>query len=131
MLQEEKNYTKKNVGELKLIERITLKEDLNLSGSEISINQIPAGKFVPFVHSHKRNEEVYIILKGKGIFYVDGEEFAIKEGTVVKVDPQGERCIKANSEDSIQFICVQADQNSLIQCTSEDGKIAETKPPWN
>lgn len=41
---------------------MTLNEQLELTGSEVSINELPAGASVPFVHVHKRNEELYIIL---------------------------------------------------------------------
>ena len=40
---------------------------LNLTGAEVSCNTLPAGASVPFVHHHTQNEEVYLILEGKGI----------------------------------------------------------------
>ena len=39
--------------------RVELKEALGLSGCELSINELPANASVPFVHSHKQNEELY------------------------------------------------------------------------
>ena len=39
--------------------RIELHEKLGLTGAEISINTIRAGESVPFIHSHKQNEEIY------------------------------------------------------------------------
>ena len=33
-----------------------------LTGAEVSINTLPAGANVPFVHSHKNNEEIYGII---------------------------------------------------------------------
>ena len=47
---------------------------LNLTGAEVSCNTLPAGASVPFVHHHTQNEEVYLILEGKGMLYIDGEE---------------------------------------------------------
>ena len=35
-----------------------LHEKLSLTGAEISLNELPAGANVPFVHSHKENEEI-------------------------------------------------------------------------
>ena len=89
------NYKASSAGELQGPGRVVLHEALALTGSEISINELPAGASIPFVHSHKRNEEVYIILEGKGRFHVDGDEFEVGEGTVVRVDPAGARCLKA------------------------------------
>ena len=104
-------------------------EDLGLTGCEVSLNRLPAGKGMPFVHAHKRNEEVYVVIKGSGTFYIDGEEFPISEGSLIRVDPQGERAWKAGDED-LYFICVQAEQGSLKQATLADGIICETKTAW-
>ena len=50
------NYTKTTIGKEN---RIELHEKLSLTGAEISLNELPAGANVPFVHSHKENEDVY------------------------------------------------------------------------
>ena len=47
------NYEKTNIGNEG---RVELHEALSLTGTEISINTLPAGANVPFVHSHKTNE---------------------------------------------------------------------------
>ena len=57
------NYTKTTIGKEN---RIELHEKLSLTGAEISLNELPAGANVPFVHSHKENEEIYGILSGNG-----------------------------------------------------------------
>ena len=46
--------------------RTELHDQLSLTGAEISINNLSAGTGVPFVHSHKQNEEFYGVLSGKG-----------------------------------------------------------------
>jgi mannose-6-phosphate isomerase-like protein (cupin superfamily) len=93
-------------------------------------NELPAGVSVPFVHAHKRNEEVYIILSGKGRFFIDGDEFGAEAGDVVRIDPTGERCIKADDQETIKFVCIQAEANSLVQFTKNDGVPSEAKPSW-
>ena len=65
------NYAKTTIGNEG---RVELHETLSLTGAEISINNLPAGASVPFVHSHKSNEEIYGILAGKGKVVIDGEE---------------------------------------------------------
>ena len=45
--------------------RTELHDALNLTGAEISINSLPAGTGVPFVHSHRNNEEIYAVTEGK------------------------------------------------------------------
>ena len=57
------NYSKTKLGNEG---RVELHDALKLTGAEISINTLPAGAGVPFVHSHRKNEEAYGILSGKG-----------------------------------------------------------------
>ena len=103
--------------------------DLGLTGCEVSINLLPAGKGMPFVHTHRKNEELYIVLRGSGTFYLDGEEFPIREGSLIRVAPDGERAWKAGDED-LYFICIQAEAGSLTQATLEDGIRTETRASW-
>lgn len=46
------NYKKINVGNEP---RTELHNELNLTGAEVSINNLPADASVPFVHSYKNN----------------------------------------------------------------------------
>lgn len=110
--------------------RIELHDKLALTGAEVSINTLPVGVSVPFVHAHKLNEEIYVILDGKGMLYIDGEELEIKAGDVLRIDPAGERCIKADAQSPIRFICVQAEAKSLTQFNRNDGLPLEVKPSW-
>jgi mannose-6-phosphate isomerase-like protein (cupin superfamily) len=103
--------------------------ELGLTGCEVSLNRLPAGKGMPFVHSHQKNEELYIVLRGNGTFFVDGKEFPLSEGSLVRVAPEGERAWLAGSED-LYFICIQAEAGSLSQATLEDGFKVETKTSW-
>lgn len=137
MATDKKNYSLTNAGNLadlagKEIDgmkgRFMLGKALGLTGCEVSINSTPAGGFTPFVHSHKQNEEVYIIVGGTGVFYIDGEEFAVREGSMIRVAPEGHRAIKA--VDPLVYICIQANKGSLVQATREDGIINEEKASW-
>jgi mannose-6-phosphate isomerase-like protein (cupin superfamily) len=124
------NYAASSIGDIQELGRVTLNKALALTGSEISINELPAGAGVPFVHAHKRNEEVYIVLKGKGRFYIDGDEFAVGEGSVVRVDPAGARCIAADRDTPLRYVCIQTEAKSLVQFTENDGVPVDAKPSW-
>ena len=116
-----KNYQKVNVpaGEA----RVELHDSLNLTGAEVSISNLPAGAGVPFVHSHKQNEEIYIVLKGEGIITIDGEKLSAKEGFCVNVDPQSLRTIENAGDSELEFICIQTKANSLEQYGLSDAEI--------
>jgi mannose-6-phosphate isomerase-like protein (cupin superfamily) len=104
-------------------------KELGLTGCEVSINCLPAKKGMPFVHSHKKNEELYVVLRGKGIFHVDGIEFPIQEGSLIRVSPKGERAISAGDADMV-YICIQSEVGSLSQATLEDGIRSSSKTSW-
>ena len=73
--------------------RTEFHQTLGLTGAEVSFNSLPAGVSVPFVHSHKENEEIYIITEGKGTLTIDGEVVKIKKGNEEYSESES-RCIK-------------------------------------
>lgn len=103
--------------------RVELHDKLNLTGSEISVNRLPAGTNVPFIHSHKENEEIYIILEGKGYFIIDDEKIELGKGDFIKVDPKGERQLFAAKDSGIEYVCIQTKANSLEEYTAKDALI--------
>ena len=115
-----KNYTKTNVGSEA---RAELHEKLSLTGAEISINQLPAGAGVPFVHSHKNNEEIYGILSGKGKAVVDGEEIELTAGDWLKIAPAAKRQFFAADNSGIAYVCIQVKENSLGGFTTDDAVV--------
>lgn len=68
------NYSKISLSENG---RTELHDALSLTGAEISVNSLPAGASVPFVHVHRQNEEIYAVLEGKGKAEIDGESIEI------------------------------------------------------
>lgn len=120
-----KHYSTMSIGkydDLKEKGRIVVGETLGLTGCEVSLNSLPAGKISSFLHTHKLNEEVYIILSGNGTFKVDDDEIPIQEGSLVRVAPAGKRAINAGDA-GLVFVCIQAQENSLTQASREDGVI--------
>ena len=115
-----KNFTKTNIGNEG---RTELHEKLALTGAEVSINQLPAGASVPFVHSHKNNEEIYAILSGSGKAIIDGEEIALAAGDWLKIAPSAKRQFFASNDTAIAYICIQVKENSLGGFTAEDAVI--------
>lgn len=93
---------------------------LGLTGAEISINELPAGAGVPFVHSHRQNEEIYGILAGKGRAVIDGEEVELAAGDWLRVAPAAKRQFSAAADSGIKYVCIQVKQNSLESYTADD-----------
>ena len=106
------NYTKINVGNEG---RVELHDQLALTGAEVSINQLPAGAGVPFVHAHKNNEEIYGILAGEGKAVIDGDW--------LKVAPAAKRQFSAAAHTGVTFVCIQVRENSLGGFTAGDAIV--------
>ncbi len=104
-------------------------KNLGLTGCEVSVSCLPAGTGVPFVHAHRKNEELYVDVRGSGTFYADGDEFPVREGSLVRVAPEGARTLVAGDED-LYYICIQAEVGTLTQATREDGYRVDAKASW-
>ena len=115
-----KNYSKWNA---KQDPRTELHDVLGLTGAEISVNNLPAGAGVPFVHYHKKNEEIYIILSGKGTAVLDGETVEFAAGDVLKIAPAVKRQFSAAADSGVSYACIQVRENSLEEYTAADAVI--------
>ncbi|MDE6075513.1 MAG: cupin domain-containing protein, partial [Clostridia bacterium] len=96
---------------------------LGLTGAEVSINALPAGASVPFVHSHKQNEEIYAVLEGEGKAVIDGESVALKAGDWVRIAPAAKRQFFAAADKGIKYVCIQVKENSLEGYTMTDAVV--------
>lgn len=103
--------------------RTELHDKLGLTGAEISINTLSAGTGVPFVHSHKQNEEIYAILEGKGKAVIDGESIELQAGDWLRVAPSARRQFFAAADSTIKYVCIQVKENSLQGYTVTDAII--------
>jgi mannose-6-phosphate isomerase-like protein (cupin superfamily) len=69
----------------------------------MSLNVVPPGKGMPFLHKHQRNEEVYVVVGGRGQFLVDRERIDMEEGSVLRISPPGARAWRNNSDARLTF----------------------------
>lgn len=114
------NYTKTNIGNEG---RFELHDKLSLTGAEVSINQLPTGTGVPFVHSHKNNEEIYGIITGSGKAVIDNEEISLIAGDWLKISPAAKRQFFASDHSGMTYICIQVKENSLTEFTATDAVL--------
>lgn len=115
-----KNYKKISVAhEL----RTKLHDSLDLTGAEISINTLPAGASVPFVHSHRLNEEIYAVLDGAGNAVLDGENVGLKAGDWLRISPEAKRRFFASNDTALKYVCIQVKAGSLEGYTMTDAIV--------
>jgi mannose-6-phosphate isomerase-like protein (cupin superfamily) len=126
----EKAWAKMEAGPLAGLKRTELKETLGMTGAEISLNRLGAGQASPFIHKHRENEEVYLVLSGRGEFWLDGEIIPVSEGSCLRVSPSVGRSMRASADSALVYACVQAAENSLKGYTKTDGVLLEEKTGW-
>lgn len=102
-----------------------VKDITGATSCEISFGSLPSGGAVPFFHSHKANEENYVILSGSGKFQVDDKVFDVAEGSVIRVSTGCDRNLKCTSQESMTYLCIQAKEGSLEAYTMTDAEITE------
>ena len=112
--------------------RTELHDALALTANEVSLNNLPAGISIPFVHAHTHNEELYIVLEGNGVFFVDGDAFGISQGDCIRVEPKAQRCLRAAQNSTLRYLCIQAKAGSLEGFRAADAVISEDfiKASW-
>jgi mannose-6-phosphate isomerase-like protein (cupin superfamily) len=111
--------------------KVFIGEILKSTGTEISFQILLPNTDIPFLHQHKNHEEVYIILKGTGQFQVDGKIFDIKEGSIIRVAPDGKRSCRNNSDNPMIYMCIQSQENSLDNFIVSDGFRTRGEIPWD
>jgi mannose-6-phosphate isomerase-like protein (cupin superfamily) len=110
--------------------KLFLKDPLGMSGMEVSLNKLPAGQAMPFYHQHKTHEELYIFLKGAGQFQVDDKVIDVREGTVIRVAPDGVRTWRNHSQEDLYYIVIQAKAGSMEASEIDDGVVCPEKVSW-
>jgi mannose-6-phosphate isomerase-like protein (cupin superfamily) len=60
---------------------------LELEHSGLSYQRIPPGYRVPYGHTHKTQEEIYVVLSGSGRMKLDDEIVELRESDAVRVPP--------------------------------------------
>ena len=96
------------------------REDLRLTHMDFSINKLPGGMELPFLHRHTNQEELYLVLGGSGELYVDGEVLPLTAGTAVRVEPSAYRSLRnADLAEPFYYVCFRA-QGGEIRPIPED-----------
>lgn len=119
-------YTVATVGNLSAFEgKEFVKDIMGTTSMEVSFGSLAAGQAVPFLHHHKQNEELYVVLSGEGFILLDGQEITVGSGSVARVDPQVSRGMKNTGEVPMVYLCIQAKKGSLEQYAMSDGIVEE------
>lgn len=110
--------------------KVFVGQALAATGTNVSFQSFPVGGASAFVHTHKTHEEIYIFVKGRGEFQVDGVVFAVGEGSVVRVAPEGKRCVRNVGDEPLVMVCIQHKADSFTAEDARDGNILSEPVVW-
>ena len=100
------------------------REALELEQSGLSYQRVAPGYRFPFGHTHKKQEEVYVVVGGSGRMKIDDEIVEVRQWDVVRVPPGTWRCYEGGAE-GLEIIAFGAP--NLGEAVSED---VEMQPGW-
>ncbi len=86
----------------------------------ITYMRYAAGVRSPMAHSHREQEEAYVVVSGSGRIRLDDEVHDVSEWDVVRVSPQTIRAFEAG-DDGLELIAVGSDRPA-----DGDGVLAES-----
>ena len=100
------------------------REALELEQSGLSYQRVAPGYRFPFGHTHKKQEEVYVVVGGSGRMKIDDEIVEVRQWDVVRVPPGTWRCYEGGAE-GLEIIAFGAP--NLGETVRED---VEMQPGW-
>jgi mannose-6-phosphate isomerase-like protein (cupin superfamily) len=92
---------------------------LELEESGLSYQRVPPGYRFPYGHTHQRQEEVYVVVRGGGRMKVDEDIIELREWDAVRVPPGAWRGYEAGPE-GLEILVVAAP--NLDQRDDVDGQ---------
>lgn len=73
-------------------------EDLELEKSGLCLQRVPPNYRFPFGHTHKTQEEIYVVVRGSGRMKIDDEIVELAEYDAVRVSPGSWRGYEAGPD---------------------------------
>ena len=81
---------------------------MGCKGVGVSLMRLKPGEGASYVHRHKVQEEVFVILKGTGTILLDGRRHSLPEGTLVRVGPTVYRAMGNTSRRDVVYMILGA-----------------------
>ena len=94
---------------------------LRLEKSGLSYQRIPPSYRFPYGHTHRQQEEVYVVLRGGGRMKVDDEIFDLREWDAVRVPPGAWRGYEAGT-DGLEILVIGAPNLGEVPREDVDGE---------
>jgi mannose-6-phosphate isomerase-like protein (cupin superfamily) len=110
--------------------KLFMKKYLEMSGLEMSLTVFQPGKGDSFLHRHRANEEVYVVVAGRGQFWIDGEVVEVCVGSFVCLAPGAVWTFRNNGDEPVYLLVIQDRADSHLDGGTTDGQAVEGQPSW-
>ena len=100
-----KNYTRCHFDFDTLPWLTSPRRQLELQGVALGLIHLPPDEGYTFTHCHRKQEEVYMVIKGGGLLQIDDELLQLAPGDFVRVSPQARRALKADTRGLFVICC--------------------------
>ncbi len=94
---------------------------LELEQSGLSYQRVPPGHRFPYGHTHRQQEEVYVVVRGSGRMKLDDAIVELEEWDVVRVPPGTWRGYEAGTE-GLEMIVIGAPNLGETQRDDVEGR---------
>jgi mannose-6-phosphate isomerase-like protein (cupin superfamily) len=92
-----------------------LSRPLRVNSMGLTMASFPAGHGYDHPHSHAVQEEVYLLIAGKGEVGIDGKIIAMKPGDMIAVEPQARRALRSATRTPSTWLMIGAVPGSYRQ----------------
>jgi mannose-6-phosphate isomerase-like protein (cupin superfamily) len=82
-----------------------LRRELELRRVAVGLIRVPRGQGYSFLHRHREQEEVYVVLGGTGLIRVEDQDIPLGAGDLVRVSPSAFRALKADEDSDLVVLC--------------------------
>jgi mannose-6-phosphate isomerase-like protein (cupin superfamily) len=96
---------------------------LELENSGLTYQRVPPGQRFPYGHTHKTQEEVYVVVRGSGRMKLDDEIVELTERDAVRVPPGTWRGYEAGPQ-GLEILVIGAPNLGAAQRDDVDGRRA-------
>lgn len=79
--------------------------ELGSSGVALGLIRLTDGRGYTFTHHHERQEEVYVVVAGRGAMQLEDGEIPLERGDVVRVAPATRRALQAAEGHDLLVVC--------------------------
>ena len=97
-----------------------VREDLDATQSGVSLLRLKPNQRMPFGHTHKEQEEVYVVAGGSGRLKLDDDVLELARWDAVRIAPEVMRALEAGAE-GLELIAFGAPATGLGDAQQEMG----------